>query len=101
MTVLNLDDCRKINVVVDYILDHPAKTVRNVKDMFSLSGEEYDMISELMMPAMRRREAARKADQEITKLKYAMRLKDNQIAKLEDEILKGKMPDGYFTAPAV
>jgi hypothetical protein len=93
MTVLNLDDCRKINIVVDYILDHPAKTVRNVKDMFSLSGEEYDMISELMMPAMRRREAARKADQEITKLKMQLMAKDEKIAELEDQILKGEMPD--------
>lgn len=101
MTVLNLDECRKINIVVDYILDHPAKTVRNVKDLFGLNGEEYDMISELMMPAMRRREAARKADQEITKLRVAMKIQDDKIAELEDEILRGKMPDGYFTAPAV
>lgn len=82
MTVLNLDDCRKINIVVDYILDHQAKTVRNVKDLFGLSGEEYDMISELMMPAMRRIEAARKADQEITKLRVAMRAKDDKITEL-------------------
>ena len=101
MTVLNLDECRKINTVVDYILDYPAKTVRNVKDLFGLSGEEYDMISELMMPAMRRREAARKADQEIMKLKYTMQLKDNKIAELENQILKGEMPDGYLVAPAV
>lgn len=101
MTVLNLDDCRKINIVVDYILDHPAKTVRNVKDMFGLSSEEYDMISELMMPAMRRREAARKADQEITKLKMQLMAKDEKIAELEDRIMKGELPDGYLVAPAV
>ena len=101
MTVLNLDECRKINIVMDYILDHPAKTVRNVKDMFGLNGEEYDMISELMMPAMRRREAARKADQEITKLRVAMKIKDEKIAELEDQILKGELPDGYLVAPAV
>lgn len=101
MTVLNLDDCRKINIVVDYILDHPAKTVRNIKDMFGLSNEEYDMISELMMPAVRRREAARKADQEITKLKMQLMAKDEKITELEDQIMRGELPDGYLVAPAV
>ena len=91
MTVLTLDECRKINIVVDYILDHPAKTVRNVKDMFGLNGEEYDMISELMMPAMRRREAARKVDQEITKLRVAMKIKDEKNAKLERELARYKI----------
>lgn len=101
MTVLNLDECNKINTVSDYILDHPATPVNQVKSRFDLKENEYQMISDLMMPAMRRRETARKLNQEIVKLKTELKAKDEKIAKLEDEILRGKMPDGYFAAPAV
>lgn len=53
MKVLCLDDCRKINEVIDYIIDHYNTPIGEIKKRFGLSNEEYDMISELMMPAMR------------------------------------------------
>lgn len=54
--ILTRDDCLKINEVVDYIIAnrHTDKvTVGMVKEKFGLYDMEYQMISELMMPAMR------------------------------------------------
>lgn len=100
MTILNLDECRKINMVVDYIVAHPAATVERVKSQFNLNKEEYDMISELMMPAVRWRAAARDFSQDLTRAKFELAKKDEKIAELEDQILrlKGALPDGYFEA---
>ena len=91
MTVLNLDECRRVNTTVDYILDHPAKNVRSIKDTFGLNSKEYDMISELMMPAMRRREGTRKAEQENTKLRAKIKSLEDKIAKLEHELARYKI----------
>lgn len=53
MTVLNRDECKKVNEIVDYILVHKGISVADVKEKFGLSKEEYEMISELMMPPLR------------------------------------------------
>lgn len=100
MTILNLDECRKINTVVDYIVAHPAATVERVKSAFKLSKDEYNMISELMMPAVRWRAAARDLGQDLTCAKFELAKKDEKIAELEDQILmlKGALPNGYFEA---
>ena len=100
MTTLNLDECRQINTVVDYIMAHPATTVERVKHQFKLSKEEYDMISELMMPAVRWRAAARDFSQDLTRARYDLVKKNEKIAELEDQIvrMKGALPDGYFEA---
>lgn len=98
MTILNLDECRKINTVVDYIVAHPAATVEQVKSAFKLSKDEYDMISELMMPAVRWRAIARDFSQDLTRAKFELVKKDEKIAELENQVLrlKGVLPDGYF-----
>lgn len=101
MTIVNLEDCRKINVVVDFIITHPAVTVEKVKRTFNLSTDEYDMISELMMPAMRQRAIARDFGQQITVLKFQMKDKDTKIAELEEKLKNGEMLNGYPEAAAV
>lgn len=53
MIINTREDCKRINDIVDYILVHTQITVADVKEKFNLSKEEYDLISELMMPAMR------------------------------------------------
>lgn len=98
MTVLNLDECQKINTVVDYIVAHPAMTVEKVKRTFNLSKDEYDMISELMMPAVRWKAIARDFGQDLTRAKFELIKKDEKITELENQVLKlkGALPDGYF-----
>ena len=53
MTILNKAECDKINEVIDYILAHQNAKVKDVKTRFNLTDAEYDMISDLMMPAQR------------------------------------------------
>ena len=53
MQVLNKADGEKINQIVDYILNNYCKSVGEIKKRFDLTDEEYDMISDLMMPVMR------------------------------------------------
>lgn len=53
MTVLNYEERQKVNQVVEYIVTHYQVTVADVKEKFNLTNEEYDMISDLMMPAIR------------------------------------------------
>jgi hypothetical protein len=101
MTVLNLDECRKINTIVDYIVAHPAATVERVKSQFKLSNDEYDMISELMMPAVRWRAAARDFSQDLTRARCDLILKDEKIAELENKIAGRSLPNGYLAPEAV
>lgn len=98
MNILNLDECQKINTVVDYIVDHPAISAERIKNAFKLNKDEYDMISELMMPAIRWRAAARDFSQDLTRAKFELVKKDEKIAELENQVLrlKGVLPDGYF-----
>lgn len=53
MHILNRDECEKINEVIEYMIHHPKVKVATIKRRFELTGPEYDMISDLMMPAMR------------------------------------------------
>lgn len=68
MTILEKEDCKKINDVVDYILVHTQTSVGDIKEKFHLTKEEYDMISDLMMPAMRWYNRARHYEMGISKL---------------------------------
>lgn len=53
LTVLDPDEIKTINAVMDYILKNPSKTVGTIKRRFGLSEEEYRMIFDLTMPHMR------------------------------------------------
>lgn len=44
--------------VMDYILSHPTKTVAEIKTIFGLSSEQYEMIYSLAMPRERHRNLA-------------------------------------------
>jgi len=44
--------------VMDYIFSHPTKTVADVKAIFGLSSEQYEMIYSLAMPRERHRNLA-------------------------------------------
>lgn len=101
MTVLDLDECRKVNTIVDYIVAHPAATVERVKSTFNLSKEEYDMISELMIPAVRWRATARDLSQDLTRTRCDLILKDEKIAELENKIAGRSLPNGYLAPEAV
>ena len=72
MTILPLDECRKINEIVDYIVMHRATTVAKVKEKFGLTNEEYDMISELMMPAIRYQNKAYRLEYGIRELMHKL-----------------------------
>lgn len=53
MTVLNKIECDKVTEIEEYILTHYQVTVADVKKKFNLTSEEYDMIMDLIMPALR------------------------------------------------
>lgn len=53
LTVLDPDEITAINVIMDYILKNPAKTVGTIKKRFRLTEEEYRMIFDLTMPHIR------------------------------------------------
>lgn len=53
MTILDPDDIKTINAVMDYILKNPSKTVGTIKKRFRLTEEEYRMIFDLTMPHIR------------------------------------------------
>ncbi len=55
LTIIPHDECERINEIIDYILVHTESkyTVSYIKEKFELSDEEYEMISVLMLPAMR------------------------------------------------
>lgn len=53
MTILDPDEITAINVIVDYILKNPSKTVGTIKKRFRLTEEEYRMIFDLTMPHIR------------------------------------------------
>lgn len=55
LTIIPHDECERINEIIDYILVHTESkyTVSYIKEKFNLSDEEYEMISVLMLPAMR------------------------------------------------
>ena len=53
MTILDPDEITAINVIVDYILKNPSKTVGTIKKRFRLTEEEYHMIFDLTMPHIR------------------------------------------------
>lgn len=76
MKVLCYEDCQKINEVVEHILAHPNDPVWSVKKKFNLSKDEYDMISELMMPALRQKNNAHEL-----KVKIGSILRNMQMEK--------------------
>lgn len=82
MTILNKADCEKINQVVDYIIQHPKLSVAQIKRKFHLSSEEYDMISDLMMPAMRYSSRVTHLENGIRKL---IRTYENQVSDYESD----------------
>lgn len=53
MTVLDPDQIKAMNAVMDYILKSPTKTVGSIKKRFHLTEEEYRMIFDLTMPHIR------------------------------------------------
>ena len=53
MTILDPDEIKTINAVMDYILKNPSKTVGTIKRRFGLSEDEYRMIFDLTMPHIR------------------------------------------------
>lgn len=53
LTILDPDEIKTINAVMDYILKNPSKTVGTIKRRFGLSEEEYRMIFDLTMPHIR------------------------------------------------
>lgn len=53
MTILDPDQIKAMNTVMDYILKNPSKTVGTIKKRFRLTEEEYRMIFDLTMPHMR------------------------------------------------
>lgn len=53
MTILDPDQIKVMNTVMDYILKNPSKTVGTIKKRFRLTEEEYRMIFDLTMPHIR------------------------------------------------
>lgn len=53
MTILDPDQIKVMNTVMDYILKNPSKTVGTIKKRFGLSEDEYRMIFDLTMPHIR------------------------------------------------
>ena len=72
MTVLRLDECRLVNEIVDFIVTHHGVSVAKVKEMYNLTAEEYDMISELMMPAIRYYNKAKRLESGIRGLMHKL-----------------------------
>ena len=72
MTVLRLDECRRVNEIVDFIVTHHGVSVAKVKEMYNLTSEEYDMISELMMPAIRYYNKAKRLESGIRSLMHKL-----------------------------
>lgn len=87
MTILSLDECRKVNEVVDYILTHYSASIGNIKKKFDLTTEEYDMISELMMPAIHYYNRARHLECGIAKLisVYSKQTEGDETNELAEE----------------
>lgn len=79
MTVLNRDECKRVNEIVDYILVHTNISVTDVKEKFGLSKEEYEMISELMMPPLRWYNRAKYYESGIKRLLSQYKEQDRQI----------------------
>lgn len=53
MTIIPADEREHINEIIDYIIDNPTASVFHIKQKFKLSDDEYNMISDLMMPAQK------------------------------------------------
>ena len=53
MTIIPADEREKINEAVEFMITRHSTSVAAVKKRFGLTSEEYDMISDLMMPALR------------------------------------------------
>lgn len=57
MKIVSKDQTDYMNLVMDYILSHPAISVAEIKQRFHLTDEEYNMCIDLCMPSVRRRVA--------------------------------------------
>lgn len=99
MTVINLDECRKINEIVDFIVTHHNISVEKVKEKFGLSKDEYDMISELMMPSIRWYNKAKRLESGIRALMHKL-IDDEAEAEKEELIRKCRVlkAQGYTNA---
>ena len=86
MTVLRLDECRRVNEIVDFIVTHHGVSVAKVKEMYNLTAEEYDMISELMMPAIRYYNKAKRLESGIRGLMH--KLIDYETDFEKDELIQ-------------
>lgn len=53
MTIIPKDDINRVNEIADYVIQNPSVPVEKVKLKFGITSDEYDMISDLMMPALR------------------------------------------------
>ena len=84
MVILNKADCEKINTVVDYICEHYGVSVGEIKKKFGLTTEEYDMISDLMMPAIRYHARVRHLETGIRKLIRTYNGEDMETLKDEE-----------------
>ena len=79
MTVLNKSETDKINEVVDYILTHYNTSVGAVKRKFNLTKDEYEMISELMMPALRYFNEAKRLEMGINAVKNKYKIEEERF----------------------
>ena len=84
MTILDPDEITAINVIMDYILKNPAKTVGTIKKRFRLTEDEYRMIFDLTMPHIRTDSA-----KSYWKTKYLMLR--SQISELVQNNKKSKL----------
>lgn len=85
MTVLNKSECDQIVEIIEFIIHHNQVSVADVKKKFNLSSEEYDMISDLMMPAIRYSNRVRELETGIRKLIKTYSAKDNLEVDEDDE----------------
>lgn len=68
MTVIPFDEVEAINEIIEYMISHPAEPVRSIKRRFELKDDEYNMVAELMMPAVRQHNTVWQLKHEINKI---------------------------------
>lgn len=76
--------------VMDYILKHPNVTVADIRERFSISSDEYNMIFDLCMPVIRNKNAKM-----FWRQKYTM-LRDAVSERIRQEEKKSKLSDDIW-----
>lgn len=74
MVILPPMDREKVNRVVDYIIQHSSVTIEEVKKKFKLNSEEYEMIADLMMPALRYYNEVQRINKNIIRLRESFKI---------------------------